>query len=177
MGKSSLLKEAASKLGYEYIHATSGLLQHLGFGKDYEKLRALSQKERDVRYVEYIEAIVSSEKDFLLDAHYLGLVRGKVDKVSGPWLEKFDVCVLVSAPLDDVWNRILADSRVRDRALFSAGMSEIEMKKMLAAYQLQTKDEFDRLVSTYKKPNIEIYNEQGKMDEAVARLTDFVFLH
>lgn len=175
VGKSSLLKETAKKIGYEYIHATSGLLNHLGFEKDYEKLRALKQEERDIKYREYIEDLLSNkDRNFLLDAHYLGLVRGKVDQVTSSWLQNFDTFILISAPLNDVWNRILLDSKIRDRALFPAGSSEQEMRAILAKYQKQTSKEFKRLGKFYKKPHVEILNKENKLKEGIDQLISFI---
>jgi adenylate kinase family enzyme len=176
VGKSTLLKKVCEGADYEYIHATTGLLQHLGFGNDYERLRALTQEERDVKYGEYIQSLLKDEKhhDFLLDAHYLGLVRGKIDQVTRSWLRDFDTFVLISSPIDDIWERIIKDSKVRDRALFPSEMSESDRKKMLAVYQKQTVEEFRRLSDLYKKPNFEIVNRKGLLEQALAEFSDFL---
>jgi adenylate kinase len=177
VGKSTLLKEAAKKLDYEYVHGTTGLLNFLGFDKDYEKLRALKQEERDIKYRKYIENLLESGgQNFLLDAHYLGLVRGKVDRVTDSWLKDFDAFVLISASLEDVWKRIESDSKTRDRALFPADMPEAEMKHLLSEYQKQTSDEFKRLAELYKKPFVEILNEENKLGAGVQQLISFVQL-
>ncbi|MEX0919203.1 MAG: AAA family ATPase [Parcubacteria group bacterium] len=174
VGKSTLLKEVAQKIAYAYVHATTGLLQHLGFDGDYEKLRELKQEERNVEYRKYVEKLLRSKNDFLLDAHYLGLVRGKVDRVTDSWLKNFDALILISAPFDDVWNRILADSKVRDRALFPSESSDAEKKDTLAKYQILMQNEFQRLANLYKKPYIEILNNENMMDTAVEELTSFI---
>lgn len=175
VGKSTLLKRVAEQIGYQYIHATTGLLESLGFEKDYEKLRALKQEERDVKYREYIESLLNNKnQNFLLDAHYLGLVRGKVDRVTGSWLKYFDLFVLVSAPVDDVWRRIENDSKLRDRALFPVGISEVQMKDMLSNYQQQTFEEFKRLAKLYNKPCMEIVNEENMLEVSVRRLISFI---
>lgn len=175
VGKSTLLKEVAKKLGYNYTHATTGLLDYLGFGKDYEKLRAVTQEKRDLEYAKYIDRLLHDrDQDLLLDAHYLGLVRGKVDQVTGPWIKEFDLLVLISAPLDDVWRRIKNDSKLRDRALFPADMSEVEMKSMLSRYQEQTSEEFKRLSKLNKKPSLEIVNEENELEASVQKLASFI---
>lgn len=176
VGKSTLLKKVSERLGYEYVHVTTGLMQHLGIPGDYEKLRALTQKERDDGLRQYLTELLQDEqkKDVILDTHYLCLVRGKIERVTDEWLRLADVLVLVSAPLDDVWNRIAADLKIRDRALFPAGVSEEEMKEMLALYQTQTHDEFKRLATLYAKPHSEIVNKQNKLEEAVGDFVGFV---
>ena len=113
-------------------------------------------------------------KDFLLDAHYLGLVRGKVDRVTDSWLKDFDMLVLISAPLDEVWGRIQSDAKGRDRALFPAGISEEKMKKTLSKYQEQTSEEFKRLADLYNKPRVEIINKENKMEESAEQLAFFI---
>lgn len=175
VGKSTLLKTTAEHIGYRYIHATTGLLNSFGFGKDYEKLRALTQEERDIKYKEYIENLLSKQdQNFLLDAHYLNLVRGKVDRVTGPWLKNFDMFILISAPLSDIWKRIENDSKSRDRALFPLGISEIEMTDMLSKYQEQTSMEFKRLAELYKKPFLDILNEENKLQASIQQLMSFI---
>lgn len=175
VGKSTLLKEAAERLGYRYIHATTGLLDSLGFGKDYEKLRALTQRERDIKLGEYIRDLLHDRGSrFLLDGHYLGLVRGEVNRLTDSWLKDFDMLVLVSAPLGDIWRRIESDSKTRDRALFPADISEEEKKEMLLRYQKQTAEEFGRLAKLYEKPHVEILNEENRLKESVQRLVSFI---
>lgn len=175
VGKSSIAKEAADRLGYRYVHATTGLLEHLGFGKDYEKLRALTQQERDAAYREFIESLFKNEEDsFLLDGHYLGLVRGEIDCITDDWIKNFDMFVLIHAPIEDVWKRLVADSATRDRALFADGLFSEENKIFLKDYQDQTEKEFEKLMGLYEKNGVKILNEEGKKDGAVDVLVGFV---
>ena len=172
VGKSTLLKKAADQLGFTYVHATSGLLNHLGFGKDYEKLRALSQHERDIALAQYIESLFTENnrgKSILVDGHYLSLVRGKIDQVTGPWIGKFDALALISAPIEDIWRRIEADASMRDRALFPPDTNTSEQKEILANYDVQMHKEFDQLANTYSKPRIEITNHEGKLEDAIEK--------
>ena len=184
VGKSTLLKKAAEELGCEYIHMTSGLLQYLGFGNDYEKLRALTQLERDTKLGEYVQTLFNRQDqqpraNMLFDSHYLALVRGKVDRVTGPWSEYFDAFVLLSAPLDNVWERLDEDSKTRDRGLFPIDItSEVERKNIIESYQKQILEEFERLVKMYGKPSVVIENKKGLLSEAVEELVVFLtYLH
>lgn len=75
-----------------------------------------------------------------MDGHYLALVRGKIDKVTDNWIKNFDVFVLVSAPLEDVWNRISNDSNLRDRALFPLNTFDKEKLKIIDDHQKTTQE-------------------------------------
>jgi adenylate kinase len=173
-GKSTLLEEVSKISNYDHIRGSAGLLNHLGFNGDYEKLRALSDEESKAAYRQYLQELLEMENNFLLDAHYLSLVRGDVRTGTNDLIEKFDAFILISAPLETVWHRISTDSSKRDRAMFPSEMNTVEMKKMLAEYQQQTKDEFLRLAKLYKKPYLEVVNEQDHLDNAAVTLLEFI---
>lgn len=176
VGKSTILKATANTLGIPYYHGTTLFLKHLGFDGNYEKLRALTQEQRNDKLDEFLDIFIREQegKSFLFDSHYLNIVRGETNKVSRPWLKDFDILVLVTAPAEDVWQRITTDSSVRDRALFPKDISEKEAKEMLQKYLQDTKEEFTRLTKLYNKPSVEIINIQNRIDEAVDRLVDFI---
>jgi len=172
VGKTTVAKETAKKLGISYIHATKGLMDYLGISNDYEKLRALTQEERDTALGVYVESLLSIGDSFLLDGHYLGLVRGEVNRITGSWITGFDRLILVSASTDDVWNRINNDER--DRSLFPKNLSETEIKDMLKIYQYDTGNEFRRLGEIYDKKGFEVLNSENNLDEAVKNLVEYI---
>jgi adenylate kinase len=174
VGKTSVVKAAARELGYEYIHGTSLLMNYLGFDSDYEQLRALKQEERDIALGKCMEELLASKDKVIADSHYMGLVRGKVDQVTDAWISGFDAFVLISAPFEDVWSRIEADSKHRDRALFPQGNSTEENKRMLYNYMTRTRDEFLALSLKYHKPHIEISNRKDEQKLALGDLVRFV---
>lgn len=174
VGKTSVVKAAAGALGYEYIHGSSLLMKYLGFDSDYEKLRALKQEERDIALGTCMQEMLLSKDNVIADSHYMGLVRGKVDQVTGEWIAGFDAFILISASFEDVWSRIEADSKDRDRALFPLGNSAEENKRMLYNYMIRTQEEFLSLSRKYHKPHIEIPNQHNMSQKTVEALVEFV---
>lgn len=169
VGKSTLLRAAAERLGCDYIHATTYLLDHLGFGSDYEKLRALPPHIVDEQYALCIEKLFNrhAQKFFLLDAHYLVLVRGTIYPQTASWINRFDALALITAPLEDLWKRITGDTSMRDRALFHAHASEQEKKELLKLYLKQTEEEFLRLAAFYSMPHFKMVNAKDSLQSAI----------
>jgi hypothetical protein len=154
-----------------WFNAVTKFLQLLQ-PNDYEKLRALTKEERDAALGVYVESLLSIGDSFLLDGHYLGLVRGEVNRITGSWIIGFDRLILVSASTDDVWNRINNDER--DRSLFPKNLSETEIKEMLKMYQYDTGNEFRRLGELYDKKGFEVLNSENNLDEAVKNLVEYI---
>lgn len=176
VGKSTIAKEVAKELGIDYFHVTTSFLNYLGFNGDYEKLRALTQEQRNQKLDDFFEVFKKEigDKSFIFDSHYLNIVRGEVNNVSRPWIRDFDVLVLISAPTDDVWNRIKKDSLSRDRALFPKNIQDDDSKKVLTQYILDTRKEFNSLATNLGKPNLEVLNIDGKKEETVFQLINFI---
>lgn len=178
VGKSTILKEVAQTTGYRYIHMTSHLMNHLGVGSDYEKLRSLTQAQRDAGLAECIQKLIATSNStgeiYIYDIHYLNLVRGNISVVTGPWLDRFDAFVLVTSPIQDILERVRGDHVKRDRALFQNGKNETDNEKEFTAYSEQTRKEFLGIVEKYHRPSLEIINKKNKKDEAVKKLIEFI---
>jgi adenylate kinase len=172
VGKSTILKIVAEKLGFKYIHITSGLMDSLDIVGDYQKLNALTQAERDVALNGYVKKLLTEDGDLLLDGHYFTLVKGNVTQITGPWIKDIDRLILVSASTEDIWNRIQKDER--DRTLFPDELSEDEMKDMLNKYQEETRKEFKRLGELYQKDGIEVLNSENNLEETVQNLVEYI---
>lgn len=176
VGKSSLLKKVAEQTNYTYIHATSHLMKSFGFDSDYEKLRSLTQDQRDEHLAKCMTDLVQNnpEENFLVDGHYLALVKGTTNKVTGNWIKNFDALVLVTADTQDVWERIIKDSPERDRALFPDNFTESQKIEMLKKFQQDSFDEFKSISKTFNIPSIEIKNKKDLQEEAVQNLILFL---
>lgn len=173
VGKSHLLEEIA-RLGqdFEYLRGSHELMKYMGIVDcDYEKLRAYTQDERDRAYSRYHQQLFSRtiDKHLLMDAHYLNIVRGRVDVVIDDWLNGYDALLLVDAPLDDVWQRIEID--VRDRALF--GKNEPNPKVVYGKYMEVTRQKFDELVRRFNKPSLTIHHGNNETDAAIEAFVTF----
>ena len=175
VGKSTVLRRTAEVMDIEYVSGSTALLSHLGFPGDYEKLRALSSDEQDREWAACVEKLLATGRSFLLDAHYLSLVRGKVTHQGGKeWLRRFDVAAIIMAPVGEILERISADERVRDRALFPEGLSESGKLDMLIKYQEATYTDFRTLAWKYDLYSIEIFNGAGDLEKTVSKLVDWL---
>ena len=176
VGKTTTLNMVATSLGMKHIKGSSLMMEYIGFPGDYEKLRSLSKEQQDKLWSECAEALLSGNfgDSFLLDAHYLSLNRGKINATVGDWINNFDAIILLSAPIESIWQRITADKEKRDRALFPEGISEETMKELLREHEKVTQTEFEKILKASKKPGIEIINEDGKQDTTVDKLVEFI---
>jgi broad-specificity NMP kinase len=134
-GKSTLLELVSKALGYPVIYVSGEFMHHMGYGTDYERLRAIPNSVRDEKLSQFMKELLHVEGNALFDSHYLNLVRGNISDVTGDWIKDVDALVLVSAPIEIVWQRITLDSGWRDRALFPKDTEEKRAKEMLVDYQ------------------------------------------
>lgn len=176
VGKSTTLKKVAEMSNYTYIHATSHLMDFFGFGSNYEKLRSLTQQERDIGLKKSMESIIKNNPNgnVLVDGHYMTIVRGKVNKVTDSWIQNFDALILFTADTHIVLERIIEDSSKRDRALFPPNISENEMFLLLDDFNNKTEKEFELLANKYKKLFLKIENKKDKQEETILELLNFI---
>ncbi len=175
VGKTTLLKEAAKRLGFEYISTSRLMMEKIGRPSDYEYLRAIPGDEQMEIREEMFNGLASvKDRDLIVDSHYLNLIRGKVNVITRDAIKKFDALVLISSPIEQVWTRIYKDEINRDRALFPEGLSEEESFQMLVKYQEETKQEFQRLSKLHQKKSIEIVNLDGELESSITQLVDFL---
>ncbi len=176
VGKSSLLKKVAEQTNYIYIHATSYLMKSFGFDSDYEKLRSLTQSQRDEHLTKCMQKLLEENKNgnLLVDGHFLALVKGTTNKVTNDWIKNFDALVLVTSNTEDVWERIQKDSPTRDRALFPENFTEDKKVKMLQKFQNDSEEEFLNIIKEFNLNSIKIENKKDLQDVAVKKLCDFI---
>ena len=171
-GKSTILKKVSDMNGYQTLHGAGLLMEQLNCSADYEKLRAFSAEEKDVAYTTVVEKICKEKDSFLLDSHYLTLIRGKVTNMTTDRLKNFDALVLISTPIEVLWKRIQNDPR--ERALFPENSSAEDAKKLLANYQVQTLEEFKRAVKEYDLTGIHIQNDTDNPGVGALELHNFI---
>lgn len=174
-GKTTISKETAERLGFEYISTSKLMMEKIGRPSDYEYLRSIPGDEQmEIREEMFNELASQKDRNIIADSHYLNLIRGKVNVITRDAIKKFDILVLISAPIEQIWNRIYKDHEARDRALFPEGFSEEESFQMLANYQEETRQEFHRLAGLHQKKSIEIINSDGELESSVEELVDFL---
>lgn len=156
-GKTTLLKRISQETGYTLVHGAGLLMGHLGCSNDYEKLRQCSDTEKDIAMVAVNQSLAKRKDNVLLDSHYLMLINGKVSALPHEWFRGFDAFVLVTAPLDSVWERMTQDLTSRDRALFQEEATE-EQKEILRVYQEKTAEVFKQVQKNFAVPGIRIEN-------------------
>ncbi len=174
-GKTTILKEVAKQLGFEYISTSKLMMEMLGHPGDYEYLRSIPGDEQmEIREKMFNDLALDEDRNLIVDSHYLNLIRGKTNIITRDAIKKFDILVLISAPIDQIWKRVCADETTRDRALFPESFSGEESFEVLTQYQEDTRQEFIRLAKLHQKKNIEIINVDGKLEKAVKELVDFI---
>lgn len=171
-GKSTILKKVADISGYPVLHGAGLLMEQLNCSGDYEKLRAISAEEKGKAYTQVVEKLCAKENNFLLDSHYLTLIRGEVTNMTSDRLKNFDLLVLISTPIEILWKRLQSDPR--DRALFPIDAPPEVAKKILEDYQMETLKAFDRAVKEYDVPGIHIHNDENNVEKAVKELYNLI---
>lgn len=177
-GKTSLLKVVSERTGIPYVHGTTELMRRMAIEGDYDQLRSINQDNVLEQWGITAEEILQryGSNSFLLDSHILHLIHGKVFHRDGPWIAKFDALVLVTAPVDQMLQRILADEN-RDRVLFEPGTDEVTKRAILVDYKAQTSTLFHELVTKYSLPSTEIENATDHLDDAVNAFIAFHNAH
>ncbi len=170
-GKTTILNKFVDvHTSYKFIRASSEFSEWLGFEGDYEKLRALEAKDRDKKLTQFMIKVLADNDNFLLDSHFMNLVRGVITKTTGDWIEGFDALVLVKTDFNTLWSRINKDER--DRALFPENVSRGGAKEILSNYQKQYRKEFLNVSKKYNLPHIEIENDS--IEKSIIELSDFI---
>lgn len=176
VGKSSLLAEI-NKIKPEYliINHSKEFMKWLGIGDDYDRLRKKDPNSLSKLDSEFVNSLISknSQKTLILNSHYTLLIKGKIFKPSCPWMAKFDVLILITAPAKEILKRINKDLSQRDRALFSPEISNEERLKLIRKYAELEKTEFVNLATKLKKPHLIIVNQEDKIQEAVNNFLEF----
>lgn len=157
-GKTTLLKKIAElKPEYSIYSGAKQLMESLGIPGNYEALRAMDHAKSTAAFGELVEAELKKPGDELIDGHYLNMKWGELYPVGGSWLKKVDALILVTAPTDTIFERILADSE-RDRALFPADTTSGEEYKLLEEFVSETELVFETLQRATKLPYLVINN-------------------
>lgn len=171
-GKSTLLNLVAKERPeFVIIDSSKRFMDFLGFGGDYEKLRALSVSARDERLREFMAQVLESNKSstLLFAGHPLNLIKGIVTKVDSSWMGGFDGIVLITADPQVVLDRIQSDSR--DRELFLDGSNQLEV---WSTYTDQYEKEVARLSQEFDLEYLKIDNNEGSQEESAHLLIEFV---
>lgn len=170
-GKTTLLqkiKEARPE--YEVIKGSQTFMEYLGIPGDYDALRAMPEPEALQKLEEMLDGLLAKHKNFIFDAHYLNLVRGKVKSVTSSYLNKFDALLLLKVSPETVLER--TSKETRDRALFPEGLKDYEQFDMLRDYIDQYDQEFEHLCRSYDMPG-KVLNGEGSPGQVLQEFLDF----
>lgn len=156
-GKTTLINAIVQRGDFEAIQLTQRLISFLGF-QGYEELRARPQAENRRDLARLMKELVqeAQTKHYLLDAHYLNLRKGEVDRITDDWIKDMSALVLVKAEPSEIYRRIMDDSK--DRALLASELPPEQYIMRLRGYQEQTEAEFTELVKHYRLPSLTIEN-------------------
>jgi adenylate kinase len=157
VGKTTLIDAIVHRADFEAIQLTRRLISFLGLA-GYDELRARSQADnrRDLAHL-MDELIVGAEtKHYLLDAHYLNLRKGEVDRITDTWIKDMSALILVKADPAEIYRRIKHDNK--DRALLADELPADQYIERLRQYQDQTEAEFAQLAKLHMLPSLIIEN-------------------
>lgn len=173
-----MLKAVSERTGIPYVHGTTELMRRMSIEGDYDRLRLTDQDQVLEQWGVTAEELLQryGSNSFMLDTHILHLIHGKALRRDGPWIAKYDAMVLVTAPIDQMLQRILDDSN-RDRVLFEQDTDEATKRAILVDYKAQTATLFYDLATKYGLPTIEIENSADHQDEAVNAFLAFHNAH
>jgi thymidylate kinase len=171
-GKTTLLGEIGKYFPeIEIVKGSKNLMDYLGISGNYDALRAMTQKERDIALRIIIENLLKNNDNFIFDAHYLNIVNGEISRVVDDWIQGFDAVILLDVSAKTALDRVKRDNR--DRALFKKGLSEEEEMEIYNSYIEDTKDEFEKIIRVNNIPNL-IINAENNLS---AELEEFRQLH
>lgn len=164
VGKTTLLLAIKkARPDFEIIKGSQHLMEYLGFPGDYDALRTMSFDYASEKFGEMIEILLRKHENIIFDSHYLNLVEGVLSPpVTGEWIQKFDVLLLLDASPETVLQRIQNESR--DRALFPRDTSVKKMHSIYENYIQAYRNEFQRVVDLWHLPS-KILDAEKSTDE------------
>jgi|SRR3989344_1969716 len=164
-GKTALIKNIQFCMPtWQIIKGSEALMNAFGIPGDYEKLRKIPQDEKIQKLGEIINSYLYSDGNFILDSHYVNLIRGTREPNTGPWIANFDALLLIDVSPETVLSRMEADAHFRDRALFPTDMPEKDRFSVLSDYISEYKDEFSKLGFLHDLHGEVIDGNQSKRD-------------
>lgn len=177
-GKSALAREIGrAKPEFEIIHTGTAIMERLGIAPgDADALRALpaehKYRENESMLSELTKAFLG--KSALYDSHYLNMIEGEVTPlISGTWPAYLGSLVLLETHPEILFERIKKDRPIKDRRLFPAGATPAQAIDILGDYTQQTREECERLASTFDLPVLVLRNDSERLDGAVQEFLEF----
>jgi adenylate kinase family enzyme len=150
-GKTTLVKNIhAAFPSFQVMRGSMALMDAFGIPGDYEALRNISQKEKIAKLGSFLKPIFESPGNFILDSHYVNIIRGNLEKNTGDWIGNFDALLFISVSPETVLKRIQKDQHHRDRDLFPPHTKEKDYLEILRMYIHEYEEYFQRLVSGYR---------------------------
>ncbi|MFM2339509.1 MAG: hypothetical protein RLZZ360_145 [Candidatus Parcubacteria bacterium] len=171
-GKTTVLRELSEITKLHYVHATTDFMDFLDISNDYAELRQISTNIRDKKFKQYVSDLISNQDNFLLDSHYTNLVNGERNQIISDWIKAFDAVILITAPADQLLNRI--ESGEKDRALFLESNSTEQKLVVLQDYQNWENNLFHQYVRKHKLTSIIINNGDGLLKNSISVLKNFL---
>jgi adenylate kinase len=179
VGKTTFLNALQKQMPeVHFVDGAKSFMEWLGIPNDYESLRKIDNVTANEKNSQFLAELCQQYDNLVLGAHYLNLVNGKVlDKSLGDWPKLFDYLVFLTAPAEDIYERINKDETSRDRALFGPHIGREGAIKVLDQYNEQNRRKATELSSKFQIPYIEVENMNGKLDAAVSKFMEQVITH
>lgn len=149
-GKTTLVKNIGHAFpSFRVLRGSVALMDAFHIPGDYEALRAIPQTEKIAKLGGFLQPLLNSPGNFILDSHYVNIIRGNLEKNTGGWIEDFDALLFIAVSPETVLKRIQKDQYHRDRALFPPHAKEKDYLEILRMYIHEYEEYFQRLVSAY----------------------------
>lgn len=172
VGKSTFLTEVCTRHpGFRIVKGSSAFMEWLKLESgDYDSLRALADDYKRAEFDRMMNDLLSQPptdgKIMLIDAHYFHYKRGEMVDTTGDWMSMLDALFVVTGETEEVFKRVLEDTKGRD--LFAQGASLDEQRALLERYLGGTIKKAREMSEKHGIPLFIINNVQGGMDETVS---------
>lgn len=169
VGKTTFLNALQKQMPEaRFVDGAKSFMEWLGIPNDYESLRKIDNATANEKKNQFITELCQQYDNLVFGAHYLNLVNGEVRDVSlGDWPKLFDYLVFLTAPIEDIYERINRDETSRDRALFGPDIGREEAIRLLDQYNEQNRQKAKELSNRFNVPYIEIENGSNQLEKAV----------
>ncbi len=179
-GKSTFVKTLC--LGQAGWHPVSGSQELMSWLKllpgDYQSLRKLPRAFTVSSYSSLVRDLIERKRAgnntnaLVFNSHYLDLVEGySYATIDEECWNEFDGLVLLTAAIETILHRIEKDERAR--GLFPPAATLDEKKGILQEHIAKSRDLFETMADRYGIPKLVITNEDGELEDAVAKFNKF----
>lgn len=180
-GKTTVAEALTKSKQVLALHGTTELMRLLGIpAGDYEILRKTNEETKKEALYQLFRDLSSTADDkiVVVTAHYVKVLNGNITPSFGPWYKYCNALVLLRSSPTAILRRIEEDEAAGQRMqrnLFSFRFpNRKDKEEFLANAQALSIEVMMRASKLFQVPSYQIENSDGKLKEAVKKLTDIV---